>query len=347
MSDNNLPADLENMPSVPDSGDMAPAPAGGMSTPPVPKKTAPKREGIFEFLTGRKQGKIFRLRGKKIRIGRSHDNDIILDDTTVSGLHAEVVISSRGFQIVDTDSTNGVYINKKKEKHRFLKNNDVVRIGDHEFKFILIEEKQLPRADVPEMGKKKKIGPKHIVILIVAGLVGYAMMMDDKPKKKSRKVKKKIEAAAPVEVKLPEWAEKQKETKSKETVQDTSIKSHFDLAMKEYHYNNYSRALNELQIILDLNPAYTPAVDMINKLKASVQTKAKANFEIGQKYLNRGRVKLAKQYFKYARNALMVLPDDPHYEKAMDYIKECDTLLNAQAPKKEEEQGKKLENKPN
>jgi pSer/pThr/pTyr-binding forkhead associated (FHA) protein len=77
-------------------------------------------------------------------IGRRSDNDILIDDTAVSGHHA--VIEAReddyldghfGFFLKDLNSTNGTYVNDLEiTEERRLNNYDLIRFASHIFKFI-------------------------------------------------------------------------------------------------------------------------------------------------------------------------------------------------------------------
>ncbi len=65
------------------------------------------------------------------RIGRSKDNELSLNDTSLSRRHAEVHRNSDGtFDIIDMNSMNGVYINNEKIGKAELHEGDVVEIGD-------------------------------------------------------------------------------------------------------------------------------------------------------------------------------------------------------------------------
>lgn len=61
-------------------------------------------------------------------IGRKQA-DIILDDARVSGIHAEVRLINNRFQLVDLDSTNGTYVNRRKISSIWLSDQDVIEIG--------------------------------------------------------------------------------------------------------------------------------------------------------------------------------------------------------------------------
>jgi FHA domain-containing protein/von Willebrand factor type A domain-containing protein len=65
------------------------------------------------------------------RIGRSKDNELSLDDTSISRRHAEIHRNNNGtFDIIDMGSMNGVYINNEKVGKAQLQEGDVLEIGD-------------------------------------------------------------------------------------------------------------------------------------------------------------------------------------------------------------------------
>jgi Mg-chelatase subunit ChlD len=65
------------------------------------------------------------------RIGRSKDNELSLDDTSISRRHAEIHRNSNGtFDVIDMGSMNGVYINNEKIGKAQLHEGDVLEIGD-------------------------------------------------------------------------------------------------------------------------------------------------------------------------------------------------------------------------
>ncbi|MBR5532867.1 MAG: FHA domain-containing protein [Bacteroidales bacterium] len=69
---------------------------------------------------------------KIIRIGRSRSNDIVISDPTVSSMHCQIIRDDNGrFRIIDTNSTNGTYINGiRRQGDVVLQENDIVRIGN-------------------------------------------------------------------------------------------------------------------------------------------------------------------------------------------------------------------------
>ena len=79
--------------------------------------------------------KEFPLNKERTTIGRKPHNDIQLDDPTVSGQHAVVLMLQNAY-VEDLNSTNGVILNGKKVTRRQLNHGDVIRIGRHELKYV-------------------------------------------------------------------------------------------------------------------------------------------------------------------------------------------------------------------
>lgn len=77
----------------------------------------------------------FPIEKPRITIGRKPENDIQLNDATVSGVHAAVLMLQHTY-VEDLNSTNGTELNGKKVQKRMLSHGDVVRIGQHKFEYV-------------------------------------------------------------------------------------------------------------------------------------------------------------------------------------------------------------------
>lgn len=63
-------------------------------------------------------------------IGRSPDNNIVIDDESVSGHHAQIVLSANGYVVRDLNSTNGTQVDHIPVDSALLRNNDIVQFGN-------------------------------------------------------------------------------------------------------------------------------------------------------------------------------------------------------------------------
>lgn len=66
------------------------------------------------------------------RVGRRPENDLSIDDQTVSGTHCIIEVSGMGVVIEDLNSTNGCFLNGERFHKTSLPNQCLVRLGDIE-----------------------------------------------------------------------------------------------------------------------------------------------------------------------------------------------------------------------
>jgi hypothetical protein len=81
----------------------------------------------------------FRPGGKRLSVGRGRDNELCVNDGSVSKIHAALVMNREGTLLVsDTGSTNGTFINGRRISYgeaRQIEDGDVVGFGDVEVRF--------------------------------------------------------------------------------------------------------------------------------------------------------------------------------------------------------------------
>jgi hypothetical protein len=86
---------------------------------------------------GERAGEHFIPQGDRTTIGRSPDNDIFLDDVTVSRKHAVVLQSGGELRIEDLGSLNGTFVNRRRiDAATRLESGDEVQIGKYRLSFI-------------------------------------------------------------------------------------------------------------------------------------------------------------------------------------------------------------------
>ena len=110
---------------------------------------------------------------ERLVIGRMPQNDIQLDDPTVSGEHAAIVNDKHSF-IEDLKSTNGVFVNGNKVSHQQLRNRDVITIGRHKLQFIDDQADEFERTviihpDEPEPRQAPSKAEKRYQVRVTSG----------------------------------------------------------------------------------------------------------------------------------------------------------------------------------
>lgn len=89
----------------------------------------PKDSAILLVLKGAGMGSRFLLNSNTTRVGRELNNDISLDDITVSRSHAVINRDENGFSVKDLGSLNGTYINAVVAREQSLNDGDEIQIG--------------------------------------------------------------------------------------------------------------------------------------------------------------------------------------------------------------------------
>ncbi len=85
---------------------------------------------------GPNAGARYLLNSDRVSVGRNPENDVFLDDVTVSRKHAEFLRIGNSFSVVDSGSLNGTYVNGELAERTELVNGDSVQIGKYRLLFM-------------------------------------------------------------------------------------------------------------------------------------------------------------------------------------------------------------------
>jgi DNA-binding NtrC family response regulator len=86
------------------------------------------------ILSGGQRGEERVIEGDAFRIGKSPDNELVLNDETVSRGHCEIVRERKGYLLRDLGSTNGTLLDGAEIKEAWLKPGAVITVGKVELK---------------------------------------------------------------------------------------------------------------------------------------------------------------------------------------------------------------------
>lgn len=83
--------------------------------------------------------------GDVVHIGRGQENDIVVEDPTVSQKHARVFVESDTWHVQDSDSTNGILVSGKAVKQAELADGVVFSMGSQAFQFSVAQPSNLDK----------------------------------------------------------------------------------------------------------------------------------------------------------------------------------------------------------
>ena len=78
----------------------------------------------------------YNMTKERYTIGRLPDNDVRIDNPTVSGYHSLIINILNDSFLEDLNSTNGTYVNGKLIKKHALQHGDVVTVGKHQLRYV-------------------------------------------------------------------------------------------------------------------------------------------------------------------------------------------------------------------
>lgn len=119
-------------------------------------------------------------------IGRRPDNQLVLEDRTVSAAHAALIVDAEGVELQDLGSTNGTYVNGKRVTTQRISSADHVRLARVTLELLAEPPPPTPIANIkiingPNAGKVLELAkpvatlgrPRIVVVVIARQSDGY------------------------------------------------------------------------------------------------------------------------------------------------------------------------------
>ena len=113
------------------------------------------------------------LTGGKLTIGRAPNNTVVLNHPQVSAHHAEMERVEGGYRVLDTNSSNHVYVNGQRVSHQLLRTGDEIRIGPFLLVYTGTELRQYDESNNIRIDAfhLKKVGNNNVILLNDISLV--------------------------------------------------------------------------------------------------------------------------------------------------------------------------------
>ncbi|MGX5174850.1 FHA domain-containing protein [Aliikangiella sp. IMCC44653] len=101
-----------------------------------PNATTPALVGVSSNVSGQQ----FVLFKNKLEVGRRPNSDIILNDSSVSSMHAQLINEGGHWKVLNLLSSNGTFVNGEKVTEKFIAPGDRVAFAGAEFVMTLVEQ---------------------------------------------------------------------------------------------------------------------------------------------------------------------------------------------------------------
>jgi ABC transport system ATP-binding/permease protein len=146
--------------------------------------TSPVGYGRLVVLSSNFAGKDFELSRPQMIVGRTDENDIVINHRSISRNHAKVVREpdTGRYTISDLQSSNGVRVNGQDYGKVELRRGDVVDLGHVRLRFVepgedFVFSRDAVITDVPETGSKKGLLLVAVLGILVLAGIGVVWMM--------------------------------------------------------------------------------------------------------------------------------------------------------------------------
>jgi pSer/pThr/pTyr-binding forkhead associated (FHA) protein len=268
-----------------------------LTSPDIPKLVITK---------GPDTGKEFLLDKGLLIIGRSDDNDIVLNDKRVSrGHHAKLILQNdRSFVIEDLNSTNGIFIRGEKIERSVLSHDGEIQIGETFLKYInnddVVDLANRGAKESSEQEKPKKLNKKVYVALpalILATVFIYFISgkVDERPvdmpvPSQTRSVQAPVDIAVPVQ--------------TQPVPQEDLIQKHLEKGIELINSRSWIEAIEELNKIIDTDQQNYKAKELIDKAEKEL---------VHKNNLDNASVHVSQARYKEALKALKAIPADSVY----------------------------------
>jgi len=112
------------------------------------------------------------LGGGRVSVGKGAANDIVLDDGTVSRLHASLEEFDEGWCVNDLGSSNGTFVNGERIwGARRLRHGDEIRVGRSRLLFRSTADAASPRTEVDEEAPALTARERDVLVVLCRPLL--------------------------------------------------------------------------------------------------------------------------------------------------------------------------------
>jgi len=113
--------------------------------------------------------------GDRTTVGRTKDNEVVLNDPAVSSHHCEFIADTQGLSVRDLRSSNGTYVNGRRVTEGPLYDGDAIKIGQYQGRINVFGVDGKPIR--PPGARGPLVAAIAVVALVLLGGLGFALVV--------------------------------------------------------------------------------------------------------------------------------------------------------------------------
>ncbi len=142
---------------------------------------APPSPGRLVVITTNLAGGEYQLDSASLVIGRTPENDIVLNHKSISRHHAKIIRDGGHYVVVDLESANGVRVNGAEHERTQLQSGDVLELGHVRLRFLAAGDNRPIIGSALLGGSSKRTMAMGLGAAVVVGGIALLLFSGDKP----------------------------------------------------------------------------------------------------------------------------------------------------------------------
>lgn len=307
--------------------------------------TQPQKLYVLKVIRGPDKGAIFKLIGRKVRIGRGPDNDVILTDPKCSRSHAIIIFADQTILIENLSTNSPVEIDGNKKPKAFLSPGSTIALGGTQIHFeemaMLPTAMKNQTASMPSIGisplplslskvpqqKNKSVFYALIAFIVIAA--AWLANQDSGPTSDTQ-----LLTDADIDQQIDSSKTRQEEIYRQQTVSQKNTQQYQEAnaaylqGLRDYREGHYARALQSFSAALAIFPNHELAQNYYNLSKKRHDELVQFTFNEAQRYMEQNKYKEAEAAFQN----VMILINDPNnkvYQEAREKYNEVVLIIKS------------------
>ncbi|QRN99932.1 FHA domain-containing protein [Archangium violaceum] len=267
------------------------------------------------------KGQEFACIRTEMRIGRTDDNDIVLDHRSLSRTHAKIVREDSGeWRIIDMQSANGMSVNGESYAQAPLAHGDLIELGHVKLRFIGPGQNAKGLAnETAAKGSKKSllVAVAAVTLLGGGGAVWFVLGQSSGNGNTTQPNKPAVVDTRPEPTEPTQAQNPANGTGTQPADPAQQLAAKLQSAREAIDARDFDKAVDTLETIKDANGQRpTEAEELLTQARAEQQSKQ--SLDLAQKEFDAGRHAEAQKHLEAAEGTLAFAPEHAELKAKVD-----------------------------